>query len=82
LQRCNPDQSACAVDTTQDTSRFNLADTTRFALPDCPFGIRRIAVVHAAFHAAFADVECAARPQPPPAADGGLPVTGIGGGTR
>jgi hypothetical protein len=82
LQLCSAGKSACAADGTQDTSRFNLSNTTRLALPDCPFGIRRIVILDAESQDAYADVECAARPPTAPSPGGRLPTTVPGGGAQ
>jgi hypothetical protein len=82
LQRCDPGEVPCAPDPNPDTSRFNLSHTTYLSLPDCPYGIERIAVLNVGSSSAFADVQCAAPPQASPPAGGGLPTTTVGGGTR
>jgi hypothetical protein len=81
LQLCSANQPACVTDGTQDTSRFNATGATQLGLPNCEFGIRRILIMNAGSSDAYADVECAARPQSAPLG-GGLPTTAPGGGTH
>jgi hypothetical protein len=81
FQRCGASEQPCAVDPVQDSSRFNAAHTTYFRLPNCPYGIEEILLQNAGSSTAAAIVQCAAPPQTPPSADGGIPTTAPGGGT-
>jgi hypothetical protein len=81
MQRCDAPEKHCGPDPVQDSSRFNAANTTYITLPNCPFGIEEILIQNAGSSNAGAVVQCAAPPQAPPSADGGIPTTAPGGGT-
>jgi hypothetical protein len=73
IKACPAGQGACTDAPAYDTSVFNPANATFYALPDCPFGIQ--ALVVPASGASNALVQCAAPPQQtPPQADGGIPT--------
>jgi hypothetical protein len=81
FQRCDAPEKPCGTDPVQDSSRFNAANTTYFRLPNCPYGIEEILVQNSGSSNAVAVVQCAAPPEAPPRADGGIPTTAPGGGS-
>lgn len=81
MQRCEAPQKPCAIDPVQDSSRFNAAHTAFLTLPNCQFGIEKLLVQNSGSSDAVAIVQCAAPPQAPPSADGGIPTMAPGGGT-
>jgi hypothetical protein len=81
LQRCEAPQKSCATASVQDGSLFNAANTALLNLPNCQFGIEKLLVQNAGSSDAVAIVQCAAPPQAPASADGGIPTMAPGGGT-
>jgi hypothetical protein len=76
MKRCPPGQRACADDAAYDSSKFNPANASFFALPDCPFGIQAIVVPESSSSDAL--VQCAGPPQQaPPQSDGGIPTMSL-----
>jgi hypothetical protein len=79
LKHCEPDDTPCTADPSNDTSRFNASGTAFFSMPECPYKVDRILVQHAESSHPVVIAQCAAPGVAPSPSGGGIPTTQPGG---